>query len=250
MRSTLRSLSAFSGCALLCLSSSAFAQNNLQEFTMDGEFGFILTSGNTEATSLSAGLKGAQELQQWSNEYILEALYKQDEVSDGENSTETTAQKFFISAQGNYKLNNENQRLFAFASYEDDRFSNFDYQATVALGWNHLLIDDDKQSFNYSIGPGYAFAQGIDGENLDSIVIRGALDYSYVLSDNAKLTQQVSTEYGETNTKTRSKTSVSAKLANGLSMKVSLKLDHNSEVDQDRENLDTETSVTLVYTFF
>jgi putative salt-induced outer membrane protein YdiY len=43
---------------------------------------------------------------------------------------------------------------------------------------------------------------------------------------------------------------VSAKLANGISMKVSLKLDHNTEVDEGRDNLDTETSVTLVYTFF
>ena len=88
------------------------------------------------------------------------------------------------------------------------------------------------------------------GDDLSSVIVRGAFDYSYKLSDNAKLTQVFSTEYGEDNVKSRSKTSVSAKLSNGLSMKVSLKLDHNTEVDEGRENLDTETSVTLVYSFF
>jgi len=52
------------------------------------------------------------------------------------------------------------------------------------------------------------------------------------------------------NTKSRSVTAVSATLKNALSMKVSLKLDHNSDVEGDSKKLDTETAVTLVYTFF
>ena len=233
--------------AAVLMGANAHAEDAPKPFTMDGEFGFILTSGNTETTSLSAGLKSTQELQDWSNGYTAEVLYKQDELESG---TETTAQKFFLSGQGNYKLNNPRQRLFAFASYEDDRFSNFAFQSTVALGWNEKVIDTEQQTFSYSIGPGYSFAEDQMGDDLSSVIVRGAFDYSYKLSDNAKLTQVFSTEYGEDNVKSRSKTSVSAKLSNGLSMKVSLKLDHNTEVDEGRENLDTETSVTLVYSFF
>lgn len=216
-------------------------------YSMDGEFGFILTTGNTDTTSITAGLKGTQELTEWSNEYTLEGLYKQDEVAG---SKETTAQKIFLSGQGNYKLTNPDQRLFAFSSYEDDRFSSFQYQATVALGYNQQVLQDEKQTFNYSVGPGYSFAKDQAGADLNSVIMRAALDYSYVLSDNARITQTLSTEYGEDNTKSRSKTSVIAKLSNGISMKVSLKLDHNSSVEGDADNLDTETSVTLVYSFF
>ncbi len=237
---------------LFLTAAPVFAQtDSAKPYSMDGEFGFILTTGNTETTSLTAGLKGTQELEQWSNEYTLEALYKQDDIKDSDGgTTETTAQKIFVSGQGNYKLTNPKQRLFAFASYEDDRFSNFAYQSTVAIGWNEKVINTPKQSFNYSIGPGYSFAEDQDGTDLSSVVVRGAIDFAYKLSETAKITQVISSEYGEDNVKTRSKTSVSAKLANGISMKVSLKLDHNTEVDEGRDNLDTETSVTLVYTFF
>lgn len=233
------------------LSTPSYAAKATKPYSMDGEFGFILTTGNTETTSISAGIKGTQELADWSNEYTLEGLYKQDEVSVGDSMRrETTAQKLFLSGQGNYKLNNPKQRLFVFSSYEDDRFSSFKYQATVALGWNQQLIEDNVQKFNYSVGPGYSFAQDQMGKSLNSLIVRAALDYSYKLSENARITQTLSTEYGEDNTKSRSKTSVIAQLTNGLSMKVSLKLDHNSDVEPGIEKLDTETSVTLVYSFF
>lgn len=218
---------------------------------MDGEFGLIITTGNTEATSLSAGLSGTQELADWSNEYSLDALYKQDKVSSGTGSTtETTAQKFFLSGQSNYKLTKENQRLFLFGSYEDDRFSDFKYQSTVALGWNQKLWDNEKSKFSYSVGPGYSFSEGQDGTDLNSVIVRAALEYSHKLSDTAKIKQSLSSEFGEANTKTRSLTSVSATINGALSMKVSLKLDHNTDVDEGSDNLDTETAVTLVYSFF
>ena len=172
-------------------------------------------------------------------------------MSSGTGSTtETTAQKFFLSGQSNYKLTKENQRLFLFGSYEDDRFSDFKYQSTVALGWNQKLWDNEKSNFSYSVGPGYSFSEGRDGEDLNSVIVRAALEYSHKLSDTAKIKQSLSSELGEANTKTRSLTSVSATINGALSMKVSLKLDHNTDVDEGSDNLDTETAVTLVYSFF
>ncbi|MDG1121666.1 MAG: DUF481 domain-containing protein [Glaciecola sp.] len=236
-------------CALFATAPSVAKEK--KPLSMDGEFGLIITTGNTEATSLSAGLSGTQELADWSNEYSLDALYKQDKVSSGTGSTtETTAQKFFLSGQSNYKLTKENQRLFLFGSYEDDRFSDFKYQSTVALGWNQKLWDNEKSKFSYSVGPGYSFSEGQDGTDLNSVIVRAALEYSHKLSDTAKIKQSLSSEFGEANTKTRSLTSVSATINGALSMKVSLKLDHNTDVDEGSDNLDTETAVTLVYSFF
>ena len=90
-------------CALFAAAPSV-AQKD-KSISMDGEFGLIITTGNTEATSLSAGLAGTQELTDWNNEYKFDALYKQDKVKRGSNEvTETTAQKYFLSGQANYKL--------------------------------------------------------------------------------------------------------------------------------------------------
>ncbi|MBT1450540.1 DUF481 domain-containing protein [Glaciecola sp. XM2] len=238
----------------LCLgSTAALAQDEEKKtFTMDGEFGFIVTTGNTQTTSISAGISASQEFDKWSNTYLIEGLYKSDTVEDdlGEELDRTTAQKFFASAQGNYKLENPNHRLFGFASFEDDRFSNFKYQGTLAGGWNQKVWENETSAFDYSIGPGYSFAETQDGESFDSPIIRGAFSYLWNVSETARFTQTFSTEYGSDNIKSRAETALTAQIAGGLSLKVSIKFDHNSEVADDLDNLDTETAVTLVYNFF
>lgn len=242
---------------LLILSSMALAANaqdadTQKDFTLDGELGVIITSGNTETTSLKGRLSSHHEMTNWSNDYVLEALYKQDEITNDsdEQETQTTAQKFFVSAQGNYKLENPENRLFAFASYEDDRFSSFNYQATIAGGWNSSLWDHDNSKFSYSIGPGYSFADTDEDKDVGGIIVRGAIDYQWMISETANFKQLLSTEVGSENTKSKSETALSAKINGSMSMKLSLILNHNTEVADDLKNLDTETAVTLVYTFF
>lgn len=236
----------------LLASATTVAQDEKKDFTLDGEMGLIITTGNTDTSSLKGRLSAKHEMDRWSNDYLVEALYKRDEVTndDGTEVTQTTAQKYFVSAQGNYKLENPENRLFAFASYEDDRFSSFDFQGTIAGGWSSVWFDKPTQKFTYSIGPGYSFADRVDGEDASSFIVRGALDYSWKISNNANFKQAVSTEVGSDNTKSKSETSISAKLGEGLSMKFSVILNHNTDVDPGLDNLDTETAATLVYTFF
>lgn len=220
-------------------------------FKMDGELGLILTTGNTDTSSVKGRLSAHHEMERWSNNYVLEAFYKQNEViTDGVEETQTTAQKFFVSGQGNYKLQNPDNRLFVFASYEDDRFSSFDFQATLAGGWNAKVWNTEVSTFSYSIGPGYSVADTIEGEDAGGFIVRAAADYQWAVSDTATFKQILSTEVGSDNTKSRSETSLSAQINGSLSMKISLILNHNTEVESDRENLDTETAVTLVYSFF
>ncbi len=222
-----------------------------KDFTMDGEFGFIVTTGNTETSSASAALNATQELESWSNTYVIKGLYKQDTIEDeGEEVERTTAQKFFASGQGNYKLENPYHRLFGFASYEDDRFSNFKYQSTLAAGWNQKVWEDDVSSFEYSIGPGYSFAKTQDDESQNNAIARASFGYLWNISETAKFTQAFSTEIGSDNTKSRAETALTAQIAGNLSMKFSIKFDHNTDVNPGIEKLDTETAATLVYSFF
>ncbi len=237
---------------LTVLCALPVAAQEVKELTMDGEFGFIYTSGNTETTSASAGLKASQELEQWSNDFLVTGLYKQDTIENafGEEVEQTSAQKFFASAQANYKLENPDHRLFGFASYEDDRFSNFKYQSTLAVGWNQKMWDNETSSFDYSIGPGYSFAKDQNDVSQNGAIVRGALNYKWNISDTSRFTQTFSTEVGSDNTKSRSETALSAQIAGSLSMKLSLRFDHNSDVTEGVEKLDSETAVTLVYSFF
>ncbi|MDU0355822.1 DUF481 domain-containing protein [Paraglaciecola aquimarina] len=231
----------------LLASGQTFAAEEEKPFSMDGEFGFIATSGNTETTSIKGKLSAHQELEMWSNDFKAEALYKKDQISG---TAQTTAQKYFVSAQANYKLENPDHRVFGFASYSDDRFSSFNYQSTVSAGWSQKLWQDDSSKFDYSIGPDYSFNETDEGEKQNSFIVRGALNYQLKLSKTANFTQLFSTEVGSDNTKSKSESSVSAKISDGFSLKVSLILDHNTDVAADKEKLDTQTAVTLVYTFF
>lgn len=234
----------------------ALAADEVKPLSMDGEFGFISTTGNTKTTSFKGKLAAHQELEMWSNDFSIEGLYKEDDVA-GE--SQTTAQKYFMSAQGNYKLENPDHRLFGFASYENDKFSSYDYQATLAAGWQQKLWDDPVSRFSYSIGPGYSFAKTretlvddiiIAGETENGVILRGALDYQWKISDTATFKQILSSEVGSDNTKSKSETSLSAKINDSLSLKVSLLMDHNSDVAEGKDNLDTQTAVTVVYSFF
>jgi putative salt-induced outer membrane protein YdiY len=237
----------------LSLSSTAFAQDDeVKPFTMEGELGFISTTGNTDTTSINAGITASQELENWSNDYAIEGLYRQETVEgdDGEDEDVTSAQKFFASAQGNYKLENPDNRLFVFASYEDDRFSNFNYQSTIAAGWNQKVIETNNHTLEYSIGPGYSFVETQEDESQNSVIVRASTIYSWKISDTAKFTQTASTEVGEENTKSRAESALTATISGNLSMRLSFKLDHNSQVAEGVEKLDTETAVSLVYNFF
>jgi putative salt-induced outer membrane protein YdiY len=242
-----------------CSAGNALAADAVKPFSMDGELGYIATTGNTETTSIKGKLFAHQELTHWSNDFMIEALYKKDKIKvnigddigdDIEDKKQTTAQKYFLSGQGNYKLDNPDHRLFGFASYEDDKFSSFDSQATLAAGWSQKMWEDNESQFSYSMGPGYSFAETNEGEDQNGLILRAALDYQWKISDTANFKQLLSSEVGDENTKSKSETSVSALISGALSLKVSLILDYNSDVADDIDNLDTQTAVTLVYSFF
>jgi len=221
-------------------------------FSLDGEFGLISASGNTDATSLKGKLFATHETEQWSNQYEVEGLYTRSQRINKDSEKRTTAQRIYMSGHADYKLLNPDQRIFLFADYEDDRFSAFDYQASIATGWASLKWRDDASSFRYSIGPGFNFSERANGDQDDNtgLIVRASAEFLYKWSSGARLRQFFSTSAGDENTRSRSETSISANIFESLAMKLSLKLDHNSSPKLDDATLNTETSVALVYQFF
>lgn len=256
------------GLSALALSAAVQADESTKSTSVDAEFGAILTSGNTESTALKGKVDTKQEFEKWRTNYIIEALYKEDQVEledengDSYKDNQKTAEKYFASAQGDYKLDAEHRGLFIFASYDVDKFSGYDYQATAALGYSDRLYKSDRSLLTYSVGPGYSVAQEEDtqdeegnfikGETLESVIVRLAATYKYKFSENAKFTQVISSDYApdsEKNTKTRSETAITTKINNDFALKASYIITHNSTVPEDKENTDTQTALTLVYSF-
>ncbi|MGO2076481.1 MAG: DUF481 domain-containing protein [Pseudoalteromonas sp.] len=243
--------------------TNAFAED-ARTWEVTSELGAIITSGNTETTTLKGGIKALHNLEHWNNEYKIGGLYKEDDVENdaGIKETQRTNEKYSLSAQGNYKLNEDHAHLYIYGSHVSDYFGAYRNESVISAGYGQRLLDRADMWLNAEIGPGYKYFQYPDtssevdengnslaGEREGEIIALGKLDYNWQISDNAKFTQLVAVEYGDTNTKTRSETALLAKINGSLQMKVAYNITNNSDVADDKESTDTETSLTLVYSF-
>lgn len=232
----------------------SYAIGQDSEMSMIGEFGLVVAAGNTNTSTITAKINTSQELQHWSYQIISDALYKRSSsLIEGEKVDATSAQKLFLSSQLDYKLRDPNNRVFIYGEYEDDRFSGFDYQTSIAAGWTSRLWRDDISELKYSIGPGYAVSKFETVKNIpdeQSLIVRAAFEYKHKFNKQATFRQFVSTEAATDSTKTKSETSLSTKINGSLAMKLTFVVNHDTGVSQDTEELDTETAVTLVYQFF
>ena len=221
-------------------------------FSMEGQLGIVMTTGNTQGSSVNGRLTADHETEDWSTRYLIESLYTRTQRVDLGEESRTTAQRFNGTIEADYKLLDPNQRVFLFADYEDNRFNAFDYQASVAAGWAEVSWRSPESMFRYSVGPGYNFNKRRDGaeDSSDGVIVRASAEYSYKWGTGARLRQIISTWAGTNNTRSRSETSLSAKLIDSLAMKLSVRLDHNTSPSEGNASLDTETSVALVYQFF
>ena len=254
--------------ATSALAAQAFAQAPDKSYAADAELGLLATSGNTDSTALKAKLNLKHELARWRNQYVLEALYKEDQLQveqGGEtwNESQVTAEKYFASAQADYKLDSQHRALFIFGSYEEDKFSGYDYQASVAVGYSDRLFQGASSFLDYSVGPGMSYSRtdevrAADGtmvtDNIteESAMVRVSALYQYDFSETAKFTQtfasDIAVESGA-NTKTKAESALTSNINQALAMKLSFTITHNSEVPEDRVSSDRQTAVTLVYSF-
>ncbi len=243
--------------------SGAMAEEH-QKWEASSELGVIITSGNTETTTMKGAVNVKQNLENWNNEFKFDALYKEDKVTtdSGDKVSQRTSEKYFASAQGNYKLNEKHAHLFIYGSYLSDYFGAYRNESVISGGYGLRLINETDMKLNAEVGPGYKYYQYQDdstelddnglplaGEHDGEVIALAKADFTWQISDAAKFTQLVAMEYGGSNTKTRSESALLTKINGSLQMKVALNITHNSDVAADKENTDTETALTLVYNF-
>ncbi len=215
------------------------------------ELGAISTTGNTAGTSITGKIDARQELTEWSNQYIFSAFFKEDENIDaeGNRSTERSAQRYLISAKGAYKLTQEHDNLFVLGSYTDDKFGAYTHYATVAAGYGTRLLDLENKSLAVEIGPGFYNARRSTDETEGGLLARGAAEFKWTISESAEFSQTFSVEVSSDNTRTVAETALSARVNGAMQMKAAFLVQNDSDVPIDKKKTDTQTSLTLVYSF-
>ena len=134
-------------------------------------------------------------------------------------------------------------------SYEDDRFSGFDYQASLGVGYGYKLIAEEGRELSVEIGTGYRVNALEDGGDEKGVTLRLGEKFSCKLSDTSDLEQYLTVEGGDENTISRFGLSVKAQLVSKLSLKVGTSIKYTEEVPDGNDHTDTETSATVVYSF-
>ena len=208
------------------------------------ELGVLLTDGNTENRSINAKAGINREVEKWRTSAGIAALNTADKLS-------TTAEKYGLIGKADYKLDQKSY-LFGVLTYEDDRFSGYEYQATESIGYGYRVVDNGTVVLDLEAGPGARQSKFIGGESENEAILRLGGRLLWKISEKASFSQSLVSDIGKDLTVTKSISALQAQIVGNLAMKTSLTLNNNSEVPVTTpvtKQTNSELAVTLVYGF-
>ncbi len=227
---------------LLLTSPLALGETTPEPWGGEGDLAYSRSSGNTDNQSLLAKLKLIYRQNDWVHTGQMEA------VNSSEDGTRS-AESYTLRYQSDYSIT-ETWYAFGKGRYEDNRFSGYEYRATLAGGIGAHLIDDDVTTFNLEGGVGYRHSKEQNtGVTSDEAVIIGHAHYARVLTETTRFESNVDVESGADNTYIDGEMAVRVKINARLGLKVAYSVEHNTDVPVGTEKTDTLTSVGLNYSF-
>lgn len=246
---------------LLLLSTTGAAAEKMDSpWKSSAEVGYVNTSGNTNTETLRAAYELSYEIEKWAHKIHADALSSKTETTDDTvtpavTSMERSAAKWLVSGQSDYKFTEYNY-FYGLLSYEDDRFSGFEYQAKLGVGYGRRVIHTDKHDLRLEVGPGYRSYRleqpappAPAEERRDEMLLRMNAGYIWKISETSKFTQELTYEAGENQDEWKSVTGLTARINATLAMKLTHAVKKLDAVPPGTEHYDRETAVTLVFTF-
>ncbi|MCW8828864.1 MAG: DUF481 domain-containing protein [Gammaproteobacteria bacterium] len=232
------------GALILALATTASGTAVAQDWSGEGEFGFVSTdSETTSSDTLTLKARIARETERWRHTAKAEALYAESENEEGISSR--TSERLFASWKTDRKLG-EKHYIYGLINYETDGVLDLDYRVNESVGYGIRLLRGPRHVLDTEIGVG-ARQTSINDVREDEGVLRLAADYRYNINDAAHISEEASVEHGSDSTVTRSITGLSAKIQGNLASKISYTYQH---VDTDGDTTDESIfAVTLVYSF-
>jgi putative salt-induced outer membrane protein len=205
------------------------------------ELGFVQTNGNSKTQTLNVKSSFKHKVNKWSQKLELEAFSSSD-------SNKTTGERYSANANSNYHYTDRVYSTVT-ANYQTDRFSGYDYQASLTLGGGYSVIKQDRQTLDLESGLGYRSANPSQGSMINEGIVRLSAEYNLDVSKSSHFSQTLSTEAGRHLVSSKSVTALSAKVADNLAMKTTYTVRHVNKAPEGTYKTDTETAVTLVYSF-
>lgn len=235
---------------LLSFSAIAEEAEVNKGWNISAELGALITTGNTESSSLFTKLSASHQMENWKNKYTFNTLMKEDDITDADGNKESqkTADQYALTAQGDYALG-ENSAAFIFGSYKNTKFSSYKQYTTIAGGYSFRPVNKDTVTLDLNIGPGYTESETQDGLVESGAVVRTSLALEWKVSETATFEQNLSVEAAEFNTRTVAETALVSSINETMKMKFGFAMTTDTDVPEGLEKTDTETSATIVVSF-
>ncbi len=215
--------------------------------------GFVMSRGNTETETANAKFEIDYEVENWKHSFDSSLLY-------GRSSDVTTGERWDAKWQTDNKIS---ERSFWFGSlrYEDDRYSGFDYQGTVAVGAGRDFIDGEDTRLSIQLGVGVRrlrpeelvrnelleVIDRIPGEIEDDFVGNGTLKFEHAFNESTKVLNTLLVESGSANTLAQNELALQVQMNRLFALALGFKVRHNSQPPPEQDRMDTLTTVNLVF---
>lgn len=233
------------GMTALFFAHDTTAQGLLGEpWEMSLSLGFVNTTGNTTTRTYNGEFRTTWHTTNWTHNFKLRGLGSNE---DGE----TRAERYQMEEKSDYNLDND-QYLFLRGTYIKDRFSGFDYQASMGSGYGRDLLESENFSLQGFTGLGYRFkheVNGVDSGREGEVVLTLGEELDWDISETSSVYQELNSEIGSELTVTTFEVGLETNIMGGVATRISFQARNNSDVPEGREKADTQTSVSLVYSF-
>lgn len=230
----------------LAVSQNVLAQDEEEKkegWTGTGEFGYVQTSGNTDTSTLNMALGFTYEKDVWRHHLEATALRSEkDSVTD--------AERYTLGAQSDYKLSDRSY-LFGSLRHISDDFAPYDPVTTAAVGYGYTIVDNGVHYLLGEIGAGYRMQEeALTGVDSDEAILRGRLDYKWVISDSTDFSNLFLVEAGSDNTYLENTTALGVAINAKFAVKVAFQWRHNTDLPPGSiDDTDTQFTTNLVYNF-
>ncbi len=212
------------------------------DWTGKGSLGGVLSRGNTDMETINANLDVATVVGGWT--YKMGASFLntvEDDIA--------SADRFELRGEANYALT-ERSYLFGSLRYEDDRFTDFAYQAVLAGGYGYKFIATEETKFEGQIGLGYRKSEIlVTGEKQDEPIVRGAINFEHKLTGTTLIYDKFLVEHGKDNTYIQNALGIEVKINDAFALALDYQVRQNSEVLPGTEKTDQVLTANLVYGF-
>ncbi len=217
-------------------------QEALTPWSGDVAFGFLSTTGSSEATNYNSKLRLIYSVEQYKNDFSFNAIY-------GEQEGVRSVERYAVTNQTDYNIN---IRDFAFLAldFEKDSFGAVRERTSQTIGYGRRVLRGPVHTLNLNAGGGSRQQLPQDSNSRDyDFIGRLSADYLWKITETSTFSQKFRIEAGVENTFTEAISELRLSIIGNVTANISFTARDNSVTSFDSQRTDTFTAVNLGYKF-